>query len=128
MNQPIQALDEFLGLLKAEGRLILTAPFVSLVHFAPYHYCTGFTRYLYEHHLINRGFTIKELTPNGDWFDYTEQEITRLGGLECQLGNWSWPLAYVYSLLGLLYFRLRSNKQAEDLACFGWHCVAVKNS
>jgi ubiquinone/menaquinone biosynthesis C-methylase UbiE len=126
--EPTHALDEFLRLLKPGGTLILTAPFASLVHFAPYHYCTGFSRYWYEHHLTSRGFKIKELTPNGDWFAYVEQEITRLGGLERQLGNYSWPLAYAYSLLGVLYFKLRGKKRAEDLACFGWQCVAEKNS
>ena len=124
--EPTHALDEFRRLLKPEGILILTAPFASLVHFAPYHYCTGFSRYWYEHHLTNLGFKIKELTPNGDWFAYTEQEITRLGGLERQRGNWSWPFAYAYSLLGVLYFKLRGKMRAENLACFGWHCLAVK--
>lgn len=126
--EPTHALDEFLRLLKPGGTLILTAPFASLVHFAPYHYCTGFSRYWYEHHLASRGFTIKELRPNGDWFAYIEQEITRLGGLERRLGNWSWPFAYAYALLGELYFKLRSNKRAEDLSCLGWHCLAVKQT
>ncbi len=43
-------------------------------------------------------------------------------------GNWAWPLAYAYALLGVLYFKLRANKRADDLACFGWQCVAVKVS
>lgn len=124
--EPTHALDEFTRLLKPGGTLILTAPFASLVHMAPYHYCSGFSRYWYEHHLKLRGFKIVELAPNGDWFSYLEQELTRLGGMERQRGNWSWPLAYAYSMLGLLYFRLRGGKRADDLACFGWHCVAVK--
>ena len=78
------------------------------------------------YHLAQRGFRIESLTANGDWYALLRQEITRLGGLERQRGNWSWPLAYAYALLGLLYFKLRSNKRAEDLACFGWQCVAVK--
>src|SRR3990172_6853665 len=41
---PTKALDEFTRLLKPGGKLILTAPFTSLVHFAPYHYCSGFSR------------------------------------------------------------------------------------
>lgn len=124
--EPTRALDEFARLLKRGGKLILTAPFASHVHMAPHHYCTGFSRYWYEHHLPLRGFDIRELTPNGDWFAYTEQELMRLGGMERQLGNWTWPLAYAYSLVGVLYFKIRGRKRAEDLACFGWHCIAVK--
>jgi hypothetical protein len=93
---------------------------------APYHYCSGFSRYWYEHHLPKLGFAIKEMTANGDWFALLQQELTRLGGLERQRGNWTWPVAYLYSLLGLLYFRLRRKVTATDIACFGWQCVAVK--
>lgn len=124
--EPTHALNEFARLLKPGGKLILTAPFASLVHMAPYHYCSGFSRYWYEYHLALCGFEITELTANGDWFAYTEQELTRLGAMERQRGNWSWPLAYAFSLVGVLYFKLRSNNQAKDLACFGWHCVGVK--
>lgn len=125
--EPTHALDEFARLLKPGGQLILTAPFGSNVHMAPYHYCSGFSRYWYECHLASRGFEIKELLPNGDWYALLRQEITRLGGMERQRGNWTWPLAYVYSILGLIYFKIRGKYQAEDLACFGWHCVAVKS-
>lgn len=124
--EPTHALDEFARLLKPGGVVILTAPFASCVHQAPYHFCSGFSRYWYEHHLALRRFEIKELTPNGDWYALLWQEITRLGGLERQRGNWAWPPAYAYALLGMLYFKIRSNQRAEDLACFGWHCVAIK--
>lgn len=124
--EPTHALDEFTRLLKPGGRLILTAPFASLVHMAPYHYCTGFSRYWYEHHLPARGFRIMELSANGDWHAFLEQELRRLGGLERSRRIWCWPLAYLVGLLGILYFRLRPRRTAEDLACFGWHCVAEK--
>lgn len=126
--EPTHALDEFSRLLKPGGVLILTAPFSSNVHMAPYHYCSGFSRYWYEHHLASRGFEIKELVPNGDWYSLLRQEITRLGGMERQRANWAWPLAYAYSILGLAYFKIRNKYRADDLACFGWHCVAVKIS
>lgn len=124
--EPTHALDEFARLLKPGGVMILTAPFASIVHMAPYHFCSGFSKYWYEYHLAQRGFHIQTLTANGDWHALLRQEITRLGGLERQRGNWAWPFAYAYSLLGLAYFKLRSKRRAEDLACFGWHCVAVK--
>jgi SAM-dependent methyltransferase len=123
---PLKALDEFRRLLRPGGTLILTAPFASLVHFAPYHFCSGFSRYWYEHHLPLRQFEIRELTPNGDWFAFCQQEILRLGTMEKKRGNWSWPLARALGIVGALYFKIRGKRQATDLACFGWHCVAVK--
>ncbi|WP_089724574.1 class I SAM-dependent methyltransferase [Candidatus Thiosymbion oneisti] len=126
--EPTHALDEFARLLKPGGTLILTAPFGSVVHMAPYHFCSGFSKYWYEHHLALRGFDIHELVANGDWYALLRQEVTRLGGLERQRGNWAWPLAYLYGMLGVAYFSLRAKRIAEDLACFGWQCVAVKES
>jgi SAM-dependent methyltransferase len=123
---PTKALDEFARLLKPGGKLILTAPFASLVHLAPYHYCSGFSRYWYEHHLTQRGFHIEEITPNGDWFAYCQQELMRLGSMARRYGDWSWPLAYALGVLGALYFKVRGGRRADDLACFGWQCVAVK--
>lgn len=123
----LKALDEFARLLKPDGKLILTAPFASLIHFAPYHYATGFSRYWYEYHLPPRSFEIQELTPNGDWFSYAKQEILRLPSSARRYGDWCWPLAYLVAGIGLIYFSLRGKSQrAEDVACFGWHCVAVK--
>jgi len=122
-----EALDEFARLLKPGGQLILTAPFASLVHFAPYHYTSGFSRYWYEYHLPPRHFEILQLVPNGDWFDYLRQEMLRLPSAARTYGDWCWPLAYAIAALGLLYFTLRGKPQsASDLACFGWHCVAIK--
>ncbi|RPH52580.1 MAG: class I SAM-dependent methyltransferase [Desulfobacteraceae bacterium] len=124
--EPARAIDEFARLLKLGGKLILTAPFASLVHFAPYYYCTGFSRYWYEYHLPQRGFLIGELTSNGDWFDYCHQELARLGSTARCYGHWSWPLAYMLGILGSLYLRVLRGRRADDLACFGWNCVAVK--
>jgi ubiquinone/menaquinone biosynthesis C-methylase UbiE len=123
---PTLALDEFTRLLKKGGILVLTAPFASMVHMAPYYFYSGFSKYWYEHHLKKRGLIIQDLSPHGDWYSMLAQEISRLGGLERSAKNWIWPLSYVYAFLGILYFKLRTNIKAYDLATLGWHCVAIK--
>ena len=51
VENPLLVFKEFSRLLKKDGKLILTAPFNSLTHYAPYHYSTGFSKYYYEKHL-----------------------------------------------------------------------------
>ena len=123
----LKALDEFGRLLKPGGKLITTAPFASLVHFAPYHYSSGFSRYWYEYHLPSRNLRIEELVANGDWFSFAKQELLRLPATARLYGGRNWRLAYLVVVVGLFYFWLSGKtRPADDLACFGWHCVAVR--
>jgi len=75
---PREAVREFARLLKPGGYLLLTAPFCSLTHFAPYHFYTGFNRYFYEEELKQNGFEILELDFNGNFFEFLAQEINRI--------------------------------------------------
>ena len=124
--EPSKALTEFSRLLKPGGKLILTAPFCSLVHMAPYHFSSGFSRYWYEYHLPANDFVINELKPNGDWFEYLKQELSRLGYMERRNGSWSWPFAYALGIMASIYFLFRKKVVDQNVACFGWFCVAIK--
>jgi SAM-dependent methyltransferase len=127
LPDPLKALDEFKRLLKPGGKLILTAPFASFVHFAPYHFATGFSKYWYEYHLPPRDFDIEELSSNGDWFSYVRQEMFRMPTMARKYGAWHWPFAYLIGALGAFYLSFNDrNHKSDELASFGWHCVAIK--
>jgi SAM-dependent methyltransferase len=81
LPDPIRALDEMARLLRPGGVFIITAPFWSLTHFAPYHYATGFNRYFYEFHLGRLGFDIIDMVPNGNFFECVGQELRRVADM-----------------------------------------------
>lgn len=78
LPDPIEAVREFARLLRPGGQLILTAPFCSLTHYAPYHFYSGFNRYFYEKHFSDYGFQVDELVENGNYFEYLAQEVRRI--------------------------------------------------
>ena len=75
---PELAVKELSRLLAPGGRIILTAPFCSLTHFAPYHYMTGFNKYWYERILPIYDLKIISIETYGDYFEYLAQELNRL--------------------------------------------------
>lgn len=75
---PREAISEFSRLLRPGGYLIITAPFCSLTHFAPYHFYTGFNKFFYETALNSNKLKIIEIVPNGNYFEYLAQELRRL--------------------------------------------------
>jgi len=129
LPEPSEAIREFSRLLKPNGYLILTAPFASLTHFAPYHFSTGFNRYWYEQHLPERHLDIEEITPNGNYFEFIGQELYRIRNFSKKYANdkpgilESIALFFVRKML--LRFSKRDTKSSESL-CFGYHVVARK--
>lgn len=126
---PIKAFDEFKRLLKPKGDLIITAPFASLTHFAPYHYYTGFNTYFYQHHLERLGFEIIEIKRNGNYFDYLGQEFQRLPVIGSKYTGKSMNLIEKVArliVLNLLSKYASSNSGSEELLCFGVHVWARK--
>jgi ubiquinone/menaquinone biosynthesis C-methylase UbiE len=74
---PLKVLAEFARILKAGGRLILTAPLGSGIHQEPFHYYGGYTRYWYEKFLPQLGFGKVQVTANAGSFRFFSQESLR---------------------------------------------------
>lgn len=129
LPNPALAIKEFSRLLKPGGHLIITAPFCSLTHFAPYHFSSGLNRYWYEEHLSNNGFKDLEISPNGNYFEFIAQEIHRIpsvanrysGGKPNFLG-----LVGIFFLLRMLARFSKSDNGSSELLCFGYHIHSRK--
>ncbi|MBU5612544.1 class I SAM-dependent methyltransferase [Geomonas azotofigens] len=129
LPDPLAALREFSRLLKKGGTLILTAPFCSLTHFAPYHFYSGFSRYFYRTHLDACGFEIEELVENGNYFEYLAQEVRRIPTVaDLYVGKRPrlWELLSVRVVLHMLERFCRDDRGSSELLHYGCHVRSVK--
>lgn len=126
---PNEALREFSRLLKIDGKLIITAPFSGLTHFAPYHFYTGFNKYFYEKLLSATGFKILEITPNGNYYEYLSQEMRRLPNI---IHKYSDSKINIFEkiitklILKILNKYNKKDRGSNELLCFGYHVFAQK--
>lgn len=128
---PISAIKEFGRLVKPGGYLLITAPFCSLTHFAPYHFYTGFNRYFYEHHLRANEFEIVELKVNGNYFEYSAQEIRRVKWAAKKYAGTNITILDKVILHAALWVLQRLSKKdsgSEELLGYGIHVFARKKS
>ena len=129
LPDPVQAIKEFSRLLKPSGHLIITAPFCSLTHFAPYHFCSGFNTYWYERHLAEYGFKNIEITSNGNYFEFIAQEIYRILSIAGRYAESKPNPLELFSMFILQRMLLRFSKKdkgSSELLCFGYHLHARK--
>lgn len=129
LPNPIDAIKEFSRLIKKGGRLILSAPFCSLTHFAPYHYYSGFNTYFYKYHLEKNNFKITEVSSNGSYFEYIAQELKRLNFVSEEYSDYKideQEKEKIQDVIDMLKeIQIQSDK-SEELLCCGYQIVAEK--
>lgn len=74
---PVATLKHLSKLVRSGGHLILTAPLLSLIHQAPYHFSSGLTPFWYQHWINNNFLEIEKIVQHGDYGDLLSQEIRR---------------------------------------------------
>lgn len=126
---PLTAIKEFNRLIKPGGYLLITAPFVSLTHFAPYHFATGLSRFFYEKHLPDNGFEITELQHNGNFFEFVAQETRRIKSTAIKYAGKKLNIferIYLHLTLYTLQRLSKKDKGSSELLCYGIHVFARK--
>ena len=127
VHNPIKAMEELDRLLKVGGKMIITAPFRSMTHFSPYHFCDGFNKYFYTEHLGNYG--IDEITANGNFFDTFAEQLRLVPRIGRKYSSFALSIiAYfllfpTYCLLPLLSMLDRGS---SEVSTYGYFVVATK--
>ena len=130
LPNPDRAIKEFGRLLRPGGTLVITAPFCSLTHMAPYHFCSGFSRYWFERQLTDYGFQISGIYPNGNYFEYLGQEIYRIPSISKRYSHDKpgiWELGAMWLVQQMLSRFSKRDQGSSDVLCYGFQVVAVKS-
>lgn len=124
---PESAIRELVRVIRPGGALIITAPFNSLTHFAPYHFCTGFNKWWYEMIMNENGMHIDEITANGNYFTYMKQEILRCDTLIREYEKGVPRLVKWGGRMMIRGMRKRfMSDESNDIGCFGYMVRAHK--
>lgn len=74
---PVRALEKMTHLLNPGGFLVVTVPFLSLMHQAPFWFQSGLSPFWFEYWAEKYDLEILSLQVQGDFADLLSQELTR---------------------------------------------------
>ena len=126
---PLGVIKEFKRLVKPGGYLLITAPFASITHFAPYHFASGLSRFFYEKNLAENGFKITDLQLNGNFFEFVAQENRRIKSIAKKYAGKNLNIfqkIIIHLNLRILQNLSKKDKGSSELLCYGIHVFARK--
>jgi SAM-dependent methyltransferase len=126
---PVAAISEFKRLLRKDGLLIITAPFYSLTHLAPYHYYTGFNQYFYKTHLEKHSFYIINIIANGNYYECLGSELRRIDEVAQKYSEKKLSVfqkIIIFYLLSVLDRLTQKDKGSNELFNVGYHVLAKR--
>lgn len=125
---PVAALKEMNRVLRSGGYLMITVPFASLTHFAPYHFASGLNKFFFEHHLGEMGYEILQLEQNGNYFEFVAQEVRRIKHIAKKYSKGYNILDKIITHLQLFSLEkfAKHNNNSEELLSFNTFVFARK--
>lgn len=128
IKDPVRVLKEFARIIAEGGILLLTAPFCSITHMAPYYYTNGFSEYWYKENLQEQGFKILEAKPYGNWFEYIAQELIRFPYVAQRYGNIvnDYNANLIPQTVKYFLEQSKEDRGSNELLCFGYMVKAAK--
>jgi len=117
--RPDLAIKEFSRILKKGGNLYLTAPLMSGVHQAPYHFYGGFSRFWHLKYLNDYGFEEIDIKPKKGFFAFYSQETFRAMLYIIKSKKWRYKIFALLAFLLILilvplFFWLDKKNLATD--------------
>lgn len=120
LPRPDLAIKEFSRILKSEGRLYITSPFVSGIHRAPDHFYAGFSKFWYYKFLNYYGFKEINVIPKKRFFALYGQETLRALLLIIKSKKWRYkifaPLAILLIIILVPFFFYLDKKNLDSLS------------
>ena len=114
---PVVLIKKLSALTEYDGYILITVPFLSLMHQSPYWFSSGLSPFWFEYWAEKLNLEICELEVSGDYVDMMEQEVGRLLYFKK-------PIRGITKLSKLVkFFRFLLPSEVLESGGFGTMCV-----
>ncbi|MDO8500599.1 MAG: class I SAM-dependent methyltransferase [Gemmatimonadaceae bacterium] len=118
---PEKTIREIARLLRPGGKLLLTAPLMSLRHMNPHWFQPGLSDNWYEFFLPKYDLSITRMDTIGDYAMLLKSELVRVWA------HHKWAVPFMLPAIVFMSLFFKADKSAfRNLACMGYHIVATK--